>query len=885
VARLPRSFRFPFRSRSTIVAEVDEELEVHLATVADRLRAQGWAAQDAAREARRRFGDVEYTRDYCRREDMRSEQGRSRMTVVDELLQDLRYALRSLRSAPGFTTIALATLALGVGANTAIFSVVRAVLLEPLPFASADRIVRVYQANTSAAIDQGSFSEPDLIDIRSNVRLAESMGGFFFADGSTGVDLTGDGSPERLSAALVTPGFFETLRPTPLLGRLISADEHDAGRNRVAVLGYELWQRRFAGSPNVVGRTVTINGDPFTVIGVMPQAFTYPATQMLDVWIPLSYFPPDAIGRARPLHFVSAVARLKPGVSLAQFQTEVAGISARLARAYPENRAWDNAAVGSIRESIVGEVRRPLLVVVVAVAMVLLITCVNIASLLLARGSARQRELAVRAALGAGRGRIVRQLVTESIALALAGGVLGALLGYVAVRALAASGAAQLPGAGNIHVDRAVLAFTFVVAVVAGLLFGAVPAIRAASPALEQSLRAGTRGSTGASGQRLRSALVVIEVALAVILAAGASLSGKSFGRLVAVDPGFKSANALVVRLSMARSDNTKQRLYYQDLLQAIRGVPGVTAVATIKDLPTRGVGEARQPEQLGLPATKANAGAPVQLHHVSPGLFSTMGIPLRGGRDFTSNDLPDSPVVFVVNEAAAQRFWPGENVVGKVLHIGKSDVQIVGVVGNVRQRGLSDPVEPAVYISELQNMRSGISIVIRTNGDPLRLANAVREAIWSVDRTQAINEVTTLDNVLGRAVQRPRLLAWLLGGFGVLGLFLGALGIYGLLAFGVAQRTREIGVRTALGAPKHQVLWLVMGHGLVLTVAGVLVGTIAARLLTRQMESVLFGITASDPGTFGQVVVVLLGTALLASWIPARRALAIDPVTALRYD
>ena len=881
-----RSFRLPFRSRSRIADDVDEELAFHLEEMAKRLRDQGWSPADASAEARRRFGDVEYTRAYCRSEDVDREQRRHRMTIADELTQDLRYAVRTLRSSIGFTMIALATLALGIGANTAIFSVVRAVLLEPLPFAVPDRVVRFWHSNPGSQIVEGMFSEPDLIDVKNGNKLAESIGGFFH-DAGTGIDITGNGSPERLSAVLVTPGFFETLRPNPLVGRVFAPDEQIQGRDKFVVLGFGLWQRRFGADPSIVGKPITLNGDAYTVVGVMRPEFSYPAPQSVDVWVPLSNFGPDAIGRERPKHFLSAIARLKPGVTPEQFHAQVAAIAARLARTYPDNPGWTTAAVKSIRESIVGAVRRPLLVLSAAVAMVLLITCVNIASLLLARASARERELAVRAALGAGRGRIVRQLLTESLVLALAGGALGAFLGYLAVRLVSTQTALQLPGAGSIAVDGVVLAFTFAVAVLCGLVFGALPAVRAAGPVLEQSLRSGGRGAVGVSGQRLRGMLVVTEVALAVILAAGAGLATKSFSRLVAVSPGFQPSNALVVRMTVpsAYGQGERQRDYYLQVLDAVRRVPGVTAAGSIRDLPTRGNGEALRPENLGLPAARPGEKGQIQLHQISPDFFKAMGIPVRAGREFSAGDKPGAPLVVIINEAAARRFWPGESPVGKTLHVGKTEIGIIGLVGDVRQRGLSEPSEPSIYICALQNMRVGMSIVARTTSDPLRLANAVRNAIWSVDRNQPITELTTLDALLGNAVARPQLLAWLLSVFGFVGLILGVLGLYGLLAFSVAQRQQEIGVRAALGAPPRAVLRLVMGRGITLAAGGIVAGVLAARLLTRQMEGVLFGIAPDDASTFFQVVAVLIATALLASWLPARRALAIDPVTALRNE
>ena len=669
--------------------------------VAARLREEGWSPPDAAAEARRRFGDLEYTRDYCRTEDFRREKEKSRMIVLEELRHDVSYALRALRQSPGFTLIALATLAFGIGANTAVFSVVRGVLLTPLPFATPDRIVRVWSSSKTLGIARGTFSEPDFLDIRSESRLAESIGGYFFADNLTGVDLTDRGTPERLSAALVTPGFFETLRPQPLIGRTLSSDEHTPGRNHVAVIGYGLWKRRFAGDRHLVGQTITLNGDPFVVVGVMPREFTYPATQTVDVWIPLSYFGPDAIGRGRVSHFLSMIARLKPGVTTSQFQTEISAITKRLSGNYPENSAWDNASVATIRESIVGDVRRPLLVLVAAVALVLLITCVNIASLLLARATARQRELAVRAALGAGRGRIVRQLLTESLTVALFGGVIGAALGYVAVRALVASGGVQLPHGGNLQVDGLVLACTFLISLVSGLLFGALPAIRAAGPALEHKLRSGARGSVGAGAhaQHLRGTLVICQVALAVVLVAGAGLATKSFARLLSVDMGIRPEHVLVARISIppVSSDSARGPVYYTSVLDAIRALPGVEAAGSIRDLPTRGMGEGPRATQLGLPLADADADAIVQLHHISADFFKAIGTRLMSGRDFQPTDRLGAPIVLIVNEELAHWYWPGENAVGKVLHVGKTDMQIIGVVENIRQGGPSEPAEPTI--------------------------------------------------------------------------------------------------------------------------------------------------------------------------------------------
>jgi predicted permease len=796
---------------------------------------------------------------------------------LDELRQDLRYGLRALWNAPAFAATAVLTLAVGIGANAAIFSAVRTVLLDPLPFFQPDRIVRVYHANPANAVVRGVVSEPDFLDWKRASQTASPMAGFWYVDGLSGIDLTGTGSPERLSSTLVTDGFFETLGARPLLGRTLIDDDQVAGRNRVVVISHGLWTRRFASDPSIVGRKITLNKDPFEVVGVMPADFTYPSGRRIDVWIPLSYFGPDQIGRVRAARFMAVIARLRPGVTEVQFRDEVSAIAERLSQQYPENVGWTSVTTAPIEETLVGEVRTPLLVLMAAVGMLLLIACVNIAGLLLARASAREAELAVRAALGAGRARIARQLATESLTLALLGGAAGVALAYGAIRAFAAWGGTDLPRPATLRIDPIVLAFSLGLSVLSGLLFGVFPAMRA-SRSLEQSLRSGGRTSAGGAGQRLRSALVVVEVALAVVLVAGAALAAKSLVRLLAVDPGFRPSSALVVIISVPSVE------HYTAILDGIRALPGVEAAGAIRDLPLQAKGELVRPGIAGRPAPPGG-NALVQWHHVSTDYFKAIGIPLKAGRTFELTDRRDAPFVVVVNEEFARRTWPGENAVGKALQFGKTQVPVIGVVGNVRQGGLSEPVEPAVYVHALQQFRSRMTIVVRTTGDPLRYAAAVRREIWSKNPDQTITAVTTLDDVLGRSVARPRLLASLLGAFGIIGLTLGALGIFGVLAFAVSQRRREIGVRVALGASPAAVLRLIVTQGMLLAAGGIVLGVIGAAILTRSMASVLFGIEPTDPGTFAQVVAVLLAAAALASWLPARRALGIHPVAALRQD
>ena len=797
--------------------------------------------------------------------------------MLDDLRQDLKYAVRALLSSPAFTLTALFTLALGIGANAAIFSAVRTVLLEPLPFSEPDRIVRAWHANPANGVARGTVSEPDFLDWKRTSQTIDTMGGFWFVDGMSGIDLTGTGNPERLSSTLVTDGFFETLGARPLFGRTLIADDQVAGRNRVVVISHGLWTRRFASDPSIVGRSITLNKDPFEVVGVMPAEFTYPAGRRIDVWIPLSYFGPDQIGRVRAARFLAVIARLKTGITEPQFANELSAIAERLSREYSENVGWTSVTTAPIDESIVGDVRRPLMVLMAAVGLLLLMACVNIAGLLLARASGRQAELAVRAALGAGRARLARQLATESLTLALAGGAVGIALGFIAVRAFAAWGGAELPRPAALRIDGVVLAFTAGLSIISGLAFGLFPAVKASTNP-EHALRAGSRGAVGGTGQRLRSVLVVVEVGLAVVLVAGAALAAKSLVRLLAVDPGFRPANALVITISVPSVQ------HYTAILDGIRGIPGVEAAGSIRDLPLQAKGETVRPDIAGRPTPPG--GSPlVQWHHVSTDYFKAMGIPLRRGRAFELTDRRGSQFVVMINEEFARRTWPGEDAVGKALRFGQTEIPVIGVVANVRQGGLSEPVEPAVYVHALQQFRSRMTIVIRTAGDPLRFADVVRREIWSKNPDQTITTVTTLDDVLGESVARPRLLAWLLGAFGTIGLTLGALGIFGVLAFAVSQRRREIGVRMALGASPRSVLRLIVMQGMLLASLGVVLGVAGAAVLTRSMESVLFGIEPADPLTFAEVVAVLLGTAALASWLPARRALAIDPVTALRSE
>jgi putative ABC transport system permease protein len=881
-----RQFRFTWLNKRQVARDVDAELAFHLARRVEELMERGLSSEEARREAASRFGNLEYTRQYCRDEDVRRERETRHTTMIDELKQDLAYGVRSLRSTPGFALVALLTLALGIGANTAIFSVVRGVLLSPLPFPDPDRVVKVWQANQSENDLKSLVSEPDFLEWKAGSKRFSSLAGYWYSRGGSTADLTGNGAPEQLQGAYITPGFFETLGATAAMGRTIRPEEAVVGNDHFIVLSDGLWRRRFGEDRTIVGKALTIDGVPFTVLGVMPAGFTFPADR-LDFWIPLSIMGPDNIGRQRASRFLDVIGRLAPGATVQQAHDEIAGIARQTAERDPEARGWTDVTTARVHDAIVGDVRRPLLVLLGAVGFVLVITCVNIAGLLLARATSRQRELAVRSALGAGRGRIFRQLITESLVLALLGGALGVALAYVGSRTLAAIGAGDLPRATAIRLDGVVLLFALGVSTASGLLFGLLPALRATSRNLQGILRAGSRGSVGNAGQQLRGMLVVAEVALAVVLVVGAGLAMRSFVKLLEVNPGFNPKNVLAVRLSLPYErlgiDETPAR--YEELLARLAAVPGVEAVGSAKDFPLRGSGELRGPTVPSGANGTSDQQIRLDVMHVSADYFRAMGIPLRAGRTFTSADRPGAPVVWIVNEAFVKRYWPNENAVGKTLRMGNFPIQIVGVVGDFRQKNLATPAEPAAYLHYLQNIRVGMSIAIRTNGNPLRFTNAVREAIWSVDRDQTITSMETLESIVGGNVARPRLLATLLLLFGIMGLTLGALGIYGVLAYAVNQRRQEIGVRVALGATPKAVLRLIVGQGMALTAIGIVAGVAGALALTRVMATVLYEVRTTDPTTFAVVVVVLLGAGLLASWLPAQRALRIDPVQALRYD
>jgi predicted permease len=877
--------------------DVDDELAFHLQARTDALIAGGRSVDEARATAMAEFGDVEDARNYMQQVDADIEHQRRRRDSMSDLRQDLSYGLRTLRRAPTFTLTAVLTIALGVGANTAIFSVVHGIVFKPLPFPAPDQLVRIWSANPEADARRTPVSPPDLDDWRAQGTQFTDIGGYWYADGGSGVDLTGSGDPQRLSVAFVTAGFFPSLGVRSYLGRLPREDEMvRGGDDRVIVLSHGFWQSRFGSDSSLVSRTLTLNGAPYRVVGVMQPDMHFPSSRV-EAFIPYSNIPDESIPYIRPVRVLDVVGRMKPDVTLAQARQEMNAIAGRLAAEHRENRSWTEATVLPLEEAIVGGVRQGLVALLAAVGFVLLIACVNVASLLLARSTVREREMALRLSLGATRGRLVRQLVTESVLLSLIGGAIGIAGAVFGSRALVALAAGQLPRTTEVSLDGTVLLFALGVSITTGMLFGLVPALRAAGTDLQSSLREAGRGLVSGAGQRLRSGLVVVEVALAVVLIIGAGLMTRSFIELLRVDLGFRPEQLLAVNFTISTNRHPQYPQYYRQVIDRVRTVPGVVSAGAVKHAPFRGNGERQGFVPEGMTLAPGDQAPTAAFIHVSDGYFATIGARVLQGREYDASDgaMPatgDDARIFraapsvLVNRALADRYFPGENAVGKMLTIaGSFRVPILGVIDDIKQVAIEEPVAPTVYINNMMNSRVQVTLVTRTQGDPLSMASAVRDAIWSVDREQTITSITTFDRLVGEAVARPRLLTVLLGLFGALGLVLGAVGLYGVLAYLVSSRQREIGVRIALGAPRGAVLGMVVRHGLGMAVAGTVIGVVVAFSLTRYLRDVLFGVAPTDALTYGTVVVSMLAVAVIASLVPARRAATVDPAIAFRSD
>ncbi len=806
---------------------------------------------------------------------------------MDTLLQDVRYAFRRLRRSPGFAAVAILTLALGIGANSAIFSVVNAVLLRSLPYADAERLVLVTHVTNTG--DRAPVSPANFRDVRAEIRSLEELS-FWTYSSST---LTGAGDPVRLEGAGVGAHFFEVLKAAPLLGRTFRPDENEPGRSRVAVLGHGVWRQRFGSDPRIVGRTLTLDGEPYEVVGVMPEGFGFPSGR--ELWVPQEY-DADFVGDAsRGSWFISPIGRLKPGAPHEQVARDVGALAARLKRQYPESNAEVGMTSVSLYEQMVGGVRVSLLVLLGAVGLVMLIACANVANLLLARAAAREGEVAVRVALGAGRGRLIRQLLAESVVLALLGGLAGLVLAVWGTGALVALEPQGIPRLGEVRVDATVAAFTLGVSLLAGVLFGLAPAVQVTRSGLFGSLREGGRGAlTGRGSARLRNTLVVAEMALAVMLLAGAGLLIRSFVRLQSVDPGFRTEGALSFTLSLpdaAYRGEPQRAAFYERLQERLAALPGVREAAAVSELPMGGSARFLTFAVEGADPVQPGREPASQILRATPGYFRAMGIPVERGRAIAPQDRAGAPRVMVMNREAARRFFPGRDPVGRriLLALGADTAtvswEVVGVVGDVRQFGMNEDAQPAMYFPQAQAPEGSMGVVLRTAVAPLSVAGAVRREVQELDPDLPVNDLQPLEQLTAESVSQPRFYMLLLTIFAGVALALAAIGIFGVISYGVAQRTREIGVRVALGADPASVLRIVVGGALGLAGLGVGIGLLGALAGTRVLAGLLFGVTATDPATYAGVAALLLGVAALASWLPARAATRVDPAIALRAE
>jgi len=850
--------------------ELDEELRFHLEKQTEANIAAGMAPEEARRQALVTLGGIDKIR-----EEYRDALG---FRLLSDFAQDVRHALRQMRRSPGFTAVAVLTLALGIGANTAIFTVVNAVLLRPLAFPEPDRIVRVLEFNRrhggSVFVSPVNF-EQWRKQSRSFTHIAALWPKSFV--------LAGD-RPERLLGGTVSPGFFEVLGIRPALGRTFAADEETAGRDQVVILADGLWKRRFGSDPAVLGRTITLNGASFLVAGVMPEDFSFPSRR-IDLWAPLVL---DRSVERRNFHYLSVIARLKPGVTAEQASGEVDTISRQTERQNAQPDPDQGAGLVRLREQMVENFRPVIFILFAAVIFVLLIGCADVANLLLARATARQKEIAVRLAMGAGRLRLVRQFLTESVLLALVAGALGLLLSHWGVRSLLALDP-DIPRAREIAPDWWVLAFTAGISLLAGVAFGCLPALRCSSPDLNSSLKEGGTLAGGSQRGGVRSLLVVSQIALSVVLLIGAGLLIRSLLLLESVDPGFRPERVLAFQLSAPQttgSGSPGPQGFFRDVLVRIETIPGVTAAGAIDEIPFGMIRTTRSFEIEGQAASPFRAFI-ADVRIASPGYFRAMGIPLLLGRGFAERDGPDAPKVAIVNELMARRFFPKRSPLGKRIATGTPPAlfEIIGVAGSVKQRPLRGEFGPEIYLSWLQRPAGELCFAVRTAGEPAALVPALRSAVREVNRYQPIYAVRTMEQAISESITSERFNALLLGGFAAMGLLLAILGTYGVIAYSVEQRRHEIGIRMALGAQRSDVIGLIMKQGTVLALAGLAAGSAGALAASRLLTGMLYGVGATDPLTFAAVAFLLGAAALLAAFIPARRAARADPMVALRYE
>jgi putative ABC transport system permease protein len=798
------------------------------------------------------------------------------------LLQDVYYAFRTLKKSPGFTAIAVLTLALGIGANTALFSVVDAVLLRPLQFKNPSRLV--WGWGKCPLCEHGAISPSDFVDYRAQNRSFEHYGAR--AVGDSLFNLTGTDKPIQITGSMITAGFFDALGVQPRFGRGFTLSDEKTTDPDVVILSHHLWQERFGGDPNVIGKSIALDGKTRTVVGVL--ANDMPVLTQADLWFPAPFENPGM--QSRRSHFLRPIGLLKPGVTISQAQAELDTIASRLATQYSEtDRGW-RQELEPLQSVLVGNVGPAFLVLIGAVALVLLIACANIASLILARNTVRQREIAIRTALGAGRSRLVRQLLTESLVLALIGGVAGIFVATAGVELLKQLGPQSLPRLDEVNVNGVVLAFTFAIAIFTGILFGLGPALKATRRDLTQSLKEGGSSGDSRSKHRAHNTLVVAEVALSLVVLIASGLLLNSFWRLMRTPLGFDPANVVITEVSLVspRYDDPRRReSFFRELQERTQSAPGATSAGFISELPLSGEGNDTFFTITERPPANPNENEDADFRVVAGDYFGAMRIPLLAGRNFESQDASEDRQVLVVNEPFAKKFFPHESAIGKHVKLfeGKSQFairEIVGIVGGNKHFALQESLRPEMFIPD-SHMR--MSVVVRGAGDPAALATAVRQALHQIDPDEATSTFRTMTDVVSSSAANDRFNTLLLGAFGAIALLLTAAGIFGVLSYLVTQRTQEIGLRMALGAQQADVLRVIVGHGLRLMLVGLGIGVAGALIVTRWMSSVLFGVKPTDPLTFTVVAIVLGAVAFLASYIPARRAMRVDPMVALRYE
>ena len=860
-------------TRRRLDVDFQRELEAHVRMLTEENIRRGLSPDEARRAAHVHLGGVSQLR-----ETHRELHG---LPWLESLGQDIRYALRTLRKNPGFTAVAVLTLALGIGANTAIFTVINAVMLRPLPYANPQELVTW----------RGNESQLDVDDIR-----AQSQG-FFSAGGAINpevMDYTGGAEPMGVHAGYIDAGFFQVLGVPAMLGRTLSPEEDVKGGPRAVVLAYPFWRDYLTGDPNIVGKTIPLSGNSYTVAGVMPAGFAVPESSV-DIFVSLRVVYPEAAAH-RGVHFMRTFWRLKPGVTIAQAESRMAAIDARLAADYPSEEKGRHTVPVSLQQWVTGDVRSALWVLFGAVWVVLLIACANFAGLLMARAEVRRREMVIRAALGGGRRRLIRQALTECTVLALLGGAAGLLLANLGTNLLVAAKPAALAHLNNISMDVSVLAFGLAVSALTGLVFGFAPAWSASRADVAHAMKQEGRTVTaGPAGHRFRQVLVVAEMALALVLSVGAGLLIKSFARLRSVDPGFSPAHlsSIFVQLPATRySEIPKQTLFRRELLARLNSLPGVE-VAMVGDIPLSGSKVTHSLAFEGRPPVAEGDQPEVDTFCVMGDYFRVMQIPLRAGRILTDTDREDQPLVAVVNEALARQYFAHQNPIGQRIRWGHESgsprwMAIVGVVGNVKQYSLAQPAFPAVFTPFAQSneaWRRWMAVVVRTPGQSAGLVPTLKAQVWSLDNQIPLNRIQSMDELLQMSLAERRFNMLLLALFAGLALTLAAVGIYGVMSYSVSQRSHEIGIRMAIGADRRDVLTMVMGQGARLAAMGVTGGILGAFALTRLMGSLLFGVTPTDPATFAAVVLLMVAVILLACFVPARRATKVDPMVALRYE